>query len=154
MSRWLHREICNKRMAARRAVWNGWDWSLQDTTLAKIHGVSREYCRQLRKKLHRGKAVRFGEHTRLTKRKAIEAYCRGKEVVTVREVAAVVGCARSYAQRLLSGMPVKVVWGEYQWHLVDWTKSNRVIAAELGCTPGCVGNYRYRHGKYKPGRGR
>lgn len=96
MSQWLHRENCNKRMYARRAIWMTWDLTLQDIVLAKIRGCSREYVRQIRVRLGKPQAVFHGKHVRRT---------------------------------------------------------NRVIAKKLGCTPGDVGNHRYRHGMFKPGRG-
>jgi len=63
MGKWIHRKYTNALKAQRRAVWQRWDWKLQDTVLAKIHGVSRERARQIRVLLKKPKAVAHGQFT-------------------------------------------------------------------------------------------
>jgi len=49
----------------KRANHEAWDWSINDASLGRLHNCSREYARQLRKKLNKPKSPNFKQRTAL-----------------------------------------------------------------------------------------
>ena len=135
-------------------VWESLDWSLPDTSIALLMGVSRERARQVRKKLGKPKT----ENLNTTRaRERAEQAARLAPTHTAAEIAERLRVSTSRVGHYLRARGLRAVnpntgirrdrW-KYDWDAVDWAhKFNSQIARELGCSPTTVLLVRRRQGR-------
>lgn len=135
------------------------DWATQsDREIAAHVEVSRARVSTVRHRLGytTGKGIGVKERLRrweyIKKHAANEtvqelAQHTGYSMYRVRDILTELGLKAKPAQRSRKGL------GRYDWSKVDWGKTNKQIAAELGCATQTVANYRHREGKPPAPRG-
>ena len=135
-------------------AWASLDWSLPDTSIALLMGVSRERARQVRAKLGKPKTESLNT-TRSRERAERAARLAGTH--TTAEIAERLRISPGMVWRYLHARGLRAVnprkgirrvcW-KYDWDAVDWAnKFDTQIARELGCSPVTVLHTRKRQGR-------
>lgn len=133
----------NASMPAKKAQWDGVDWSMQDVEIAAIIGVSREAVRLTRRKL--GKAdPEFKGFLRTSWRKKAITLKRSIPDATTAQLARKLGCKVCQIAKI--GEPYKS-----RWHFANWQLGDTDLALIWGVIPGVVAARRlkFKHGKPK-----
>jgi len=138
--------------------WSRVDWGRQDVEIAAEMGVSREAARQRRPE--GVVAARHRQRTVATAEARIEAM--DTSAMTLDRVAALAGCSRKHALRVLSGLGkaysrlprgnARYDWGRFP---ADWMgMTDKQIAVVVGVgDPAVVTQWRNRHGYHRRGVG-
>ena len=133
------------------------DWSLQDSVLGRLLGVSRERVRQVRRKLGKPPAVHHGQNNRDRSHdmmprlaKVLDQCCADMKYASLRAVAEVAGVDTSTVRVALVAARVDT-WGAliHPWPLMNWALPNIDLATIWGLTCNLAGTNRARHGKCK-----
>jgi len=120
------------------------DWGLQDAELARVHGLSRERIRQLRKQFNKPDSPQKSKH------RASAIYQRLKEVTNWMrfdyEIAEEVGCSIPLVLRFRNKNNIqRRPRGRTDWKALDWSKPSAQIAKETGRSIVVVCVMRRRH---------
>ncbi len=136
-----------------RAKYLAADWSLQDTVLGRLLGVSRERVRQVRRKLGKPRALHHHEYTRhIVSRLAVVLDWLRADVVfaSLEELAIVAGVSTTTVRNAMRLRPVVglSVCGSliHPWPLMNWSLPNMDLDAIWGLTHNRAGTNRARHG--------
>lgn len=136
------------------ALWleKKWDWSMNDSQIAKLLGFSRQAVWSARKACKAPKSPAKGVQVGTYKEKIL-AYGDRIPSMTTSAIAAELGCSRgrvayilkeSGLQPALTPRVSKVAWPDRQDEA--WGLTNEELAERLGTTPGYVYLYRWRKG--------
>lgn len=143
----------------RLDVPGGWDvdrfdWSMGDSEIARVLGVSRQMVWKARRAAHAPPAARRSRKAGGAVERVLAIPREQVAKMTAKAVARRIGSSESWAASVMKGLGLS--WVRPPARLSSrlpgagarrlWSKSNADIARRYGVTPGYVAVYRWRHG--------